>query len=258
VWTLDFVAGSLNRVDPASFDRTTVELDGDAAAIASDGQDVYVAANERFLVRIDGATGTVESTVALADERIFRLRDAGFLAAARGDVWMTIPVVGRGSAPQTLWRIDATTGAVTERYPLPGDPLTPLVAEGAVWVPALAATALVRVDLASGKVTTIRLGDLPGFVASGDGAIWVALARRTVARLSPVDGSVQATIAVDTPARGIAFGGDRVWVATEGGLSEIDPATNTVVREFRLVERRRDEGGTSVAFLDGTVWLSIE
>jgi len=206
VWTLDFVAGSLNRVDPASFDRTVVELDGDAAAIASDGEDVYVAANERFLVRVDGATGTVESTVALADERIFRLRDAGFLAAAGGDVWMTIPMVGRGSAPQTLWRIDATTGAVTERYPLPGDPLTPLVAGGAVWVPALAATALVRVDLAGGKVTTIRLGDLPGFVASGGGSIWVALARRTVVRLSPVDGSVQAEIMVDTPARGIAFG----------------------------------------------------
>lgn len=259
VWTLDFQPGTLSRIDPATFEPSVVTLEGDAVAIGSDGNDIWVAANERFLVRLDGATGTVESSTALADERIFRLRDAGFLAVEGGEVWMTIPVVGIASAPQTLWRIEASTGSVLERYPLPRDPLTPLVADGVVWVPALGSSGLVRIEPSTGDVRDVHLGDLPLSIASGAGSIWVALERsRTVVRLDPSDGELQAEVRVDTPPRGVVFGGDRVWVATEGGLSEIDPASDSVVRELRLVEVTRSAGGTDVGYLDDIVWVSIE
>jgi hypothetical protein len=259
IWTLDLVPGTLSRIDPLSLERKPVELDGEAVGIASDGDDIWAAANERFLVRVDGISGKVESTTRLADERLFRLRDAGFLAVAGHDAWMTIPVVGHASAPQTLWRIDIATGAVHGRYPLGRDPLTPIVAHGAVWVPVLGSSGLLRVDVATGALTEIDLEDLPLSVAEGAGSIWVALERsRTVARLDPSDGHTVARIRVDTPPRGIAFGGDRVWAATEGGMSEIDPSSNAVVREFRLVEARRNLGGSDLEYLDGTVWVSIE
>jgi streptogramin lyase len=259
IWTLDFVPGALSRIDPLTFERTVVELDGQAVGMASDGDDIWATADERFLVRVDGVSGVVESTTPLAEERLFRLRDAGFLAVADGEAWVTIPVIGDASAPQELWRIDAVAGTVRSRYPLPRDPLTPIVAHGAVWVPVLGSSGLVRLDLATDERTDIHLGDLPLSVAAGPDSIWVALERsRSVMRLDPGDGDVVAEIMVDTPPRGVAFGDDRVWIATEGGLSEIDPTTGAVKRELRLVERTRGAGGTDVAFLDGQVWLSIE
>jgi len=259
VWTLDFVPGALSRIDPLTFERTVVRLDGQAVAIFGDGRDLWAAANERYLVQLDGSTGEVKATFELAPERIFRLRDAGFLAVADGEAWMTVPVIGMAAEPQALWRIDAQTGIVSERYPLPRDPLTPHIAYGAVWVPALGDNAVIRIDQTTKDVATVRMGDLPLSVTAGADSIWVALERsRTVARLSPTDGQLLAEILVDTPPRGVTFGGGSVWAATEGGLTEIDPATNTVRRQVRLVEPKHDFGGSGVAYLDGIVWVSIE
>jgi streptogramin lyase len=104
----------------------------------------------------------------------------------------------------------------------------------------------------------VSVRDLPLWVASGAGSIWVALERsHTVGRLSP-SGQSLAEIRVDSAPRGVVFGGGSIWVATEGGLSEIDTDTNTVVRELRLVNVTHDVGGTSVAYLNGLVWVSIE
>lgn len=49
-----------------------------------------------------------------------------------------------------------------------------------------------------------------------------------------------------------------MWVATEGGLSEIDPSSDSVVREIPLVDVTRSAGGTDVGYLDDVVWVSIE
>ncbi len=257
VWTMDFADGTLSRVDPGTLTRTVVNLPGDAVALHAAGDKVWAAANGHDLVRLDGATGKVEQTLRLADETLFRLRDAGFFTVDGGTAWMTVPVVGTNK-PQTLWRIDLATGETSERHPIGRDPLTPLVAEGAVWVPVLAESGLTRLDLASGTLINVNVRDLPLWVASGAGSIWVALERsHTVSRLSPA-GETLAEIRVDSAPRGVAFGGGSIWVATEGGLSEIDPDTNAVVRELRLVNVTREVGGTSVAYLDGLVWVSIE
>ncbi|HTK45243.1 MAG TPA: hypothetical protein VL749_07815 [Patescibacteria group bacterium] len=257
VWTMDFADGSLSRVDPGERTRTVVSLPGGAVALHAAGDKVWVAANDHDLVRLDGTSGTLEQTLRLADETLFRLRDAGFFTVDGSTAWMTVPVVGTNK-PQSLWRIDLATGETSERYPIGRDPLTPLVAEGAVWVPVLAENGLTRLDLASGTVTSVNVRDLPLWVASGAGSIWVALERsHTVSRLSPT-GAPLAQIKVDSAPRGITFGGGSIWVATEGGLSEIDPDTNAVLRELRLVNVTRDVGGTSVAYLDGLVWVSIE
>jgi outer membrane protein assembly factor BamB len=259
VWTLDPEDGALTRIDPVSRQPATVRLDGDAVGMGSDGANLWVASNDRFLVGLDGATGSQKASLQLADTPIFRLRDAGFLAVADGTAWMTVPVVGRASEPQTLWKIDTDSGLVAERYPIGKDPLTPLVAEGAVWVPILFDSALMRLDLATGRQSTIEFDDFPIGVTAGAGSIWVALERsHSVARLSPADAALIATIKVGWATRGVAVGGGSAWAATEGGVTEISVATNEVVREIRLVRALRDLGPIGIAYLDGVVWVSVE
>jgi streptogramin lyase len=259
IWTLDLGDGALTRIDPVSHQPSTVGLDGDVVGMGSDGQDLWVAFDERFLVRLDGATGTEKASLTLADARIFRLRDAGFLAVSNGTAWMTIPVVGRASEPQTLWRIDTNSGEVAARYPLGRDPLTPLVADGAVWVPILGGSEIMRLDPVTGAQSTIEIGDIPGWVTAGAGSIWVARERsHTVARLSPADGQEIATIDVGSPTRGVAMGGGSAWAATEAGVTEISASSNAVQRNIRLVEPTRDLGPIGIAYLDGVVWVSVE
>lgn len=259
IWTLDLGDGALTRVDPDSHEPSTVRLDGEVAGMGSDGQDLWVAFDERFLVRLDGVTGTEEASITLADKRIFRLRDAGFLAVADGTAWMTVPVVGRPSEPHTLWRIDTGSGEVTERYPIGRDPLTPLVADGAVWVPILRGNEILRLDVATGDQSTIEIGDIPGWVTAGAESIWVACERsHRVARFSASDGQELARVDVGSPTRGVAVGGGSAWAATEAGVTEITTTTNAVRREIRLVDPARDMGPIGIAYLDGVVWVSVE
>lgn len=259
VWTLDLGDGALTRIDPVRNQPSTVRLDGDAVGMGGDGEDLWVAFDGRFLVRLDGATGETEVSVTLADAPIFRLRDAGFLGVANGIAWLTVPVIGLPSEPHTLWQIDAQSGAVVEQYPIGRDPLTPLVAEGAVWVPILGGNEIMRLDLVTRDQSTIEVGDVPLGVTAGAGSIWVALERnRSVARLSPADGRLIATIDVGSPTRGIAVCGGSAWAATEAGVTEISAATNQVRREIRLVEPARDLGPIGIACLGDMVWVSVE
>jgi virginiamycin B lyase len=259
VWTLDLGDGALTRIDPVSFQPSTVRLDGDVVGMGSDGEDLWVAFDGQFLVRLDGATGTEEASVTLADEPIFRLRDAGFLAVANGTAWMTVPVIGATSEPQTLWKIDVHSGAVSERYPIGRDPLTPLVTEDAVWVPVLGGSEIMRLDLRTGDQSTIEFVDFPVWVTFGDDSVWVALERRgTIARLSPADGRLIATVDIGSRTRGVAVGGGSAWGATEAGVTEIHTTTNAVGRDIRLVDPTQGLGPIGIAYLDGVVWVSVE
>ena len=49
-----------------------------------------------------------------------------------------------------------------------------------------------------------------------------------------------------------------MWVTTETGLISIDPRTNEVIRTIDLIERAPDEGPIDVAYLAGSVWVSVE
>jgi sugar lactone lactonase YvrE len=79
-----------------------------------------------------------------------------------------------------------------------------------------------------------------------------------VRRFDPDSLEVTADIALDADPRGLAFGGGRLWVATENTLLSIDPATDEVTTIAEFGPFPTDTGLTSVAYLDGAVWVSIE
>ena len=75
----------------------------------------------------------------------------------------------------------------------------------------------------------------------------------TVSRVDAKTGKLIANIEVGVPGTGgeIAFGAGHVWATVfEIPISEIDPATNTVVKQWF------GPGGDSIRVAHGSVWLS--
>lgn len=258
VWTLDFGEGTLSRIDPETNKATTVDV-GEGAGMASGGEHIWVAANANTLVRLDGVSGKRETVLKLGSKRLFRLRDAGFLTVAAGSIWLTIPVLGNNSADQKLWRIDPQTGAVRGRAPLLANPVSLASDVRYVWVANIDGGKVTRIDVTTNSAKNVDTSIGPAAVTTGAGSLWVTHYVPEVWRIDPDTTRVQAKIHLDAgTTRGIAFGGGKVWVSTEAGVVAIDPATNKVTQTIDLMEPEREVGPTSIAYLDGDLWVSIE
>jgi len=258
VWTMEFGQGTLARIDPATNKAAAIDI-GEAAGMASDGDDIWVAANGNTLVRLDGESGKRERVLKLARKPLFELRDAGFLTVSSGSIWLTIPVLGDNSADQTLWRIDPQTGAVKARAPLLANPVSLAADARYVWVANIDGGKVTRVEVATNTAKNVAASIGPAGVATGAGSLWVSHYVPEVWRIDPKTMRVQAKIHLDAgTTRGIAFGAGRVWVSTESGVVALDPATNAVVQTIDLIEPKREVGPTAIAYLDGDLWVSIE
>ena len=110
----------------------------------------------------------------------------------------------------------------------------------------------------AGVVTgAFPVGDSPGGVALGEGAVWVAnTGDETVTRLDPRSGErVGSPIPVGEDPDAITVGGGSVWVANfgDGTVSRIDPATNSAASPVAV-----GRGPTDLAFGGGIVWVATE
>lgn len=258
VWTLNLGDGSLSAVDPATNEARTVRP-GEVVGFTSDGRDLWISVDGNTVARIDGVTGQEERSIRLASRPLFALRDAGFLAVGRQSIWLTIPTLGERMGPQELWQIDPDTEEVIDRYDLGPDPMAPLLDGPYVW--SISFNGLSRIDLRSGKTRLVVPSGGPGGpwgVAAGAGSIWMGQQYGEVWRLDPATGRPVAKIPVDGPVRGVAFGGQLAWATTETSLLAIDPATDEVTRRTHLIDAVPDLGPIGVAYLDGSVWVSVE
>jgi ABC-type transport system substrate-binding protein len=177
---------------------------------------------------IDADTGRLVGDVAAGPS-------VGFVRSGLGSIWeMEDAGVLLQINPRTRHLIRSIAVGVA-----PGDVA---VGEGAVWITDTNSQTLLRIDPRYGDVTRIRLpaGGLSapgvgGGVAVGAGSVWVAQGLSRIARISPVSGRVESSLAV-ADARGVAFGQGAVWVASAdlGTLTKIDPRTGTVVANARI------------------------
>lgn len=258
IWTADLADGALSRIDPVTLERTQVRLQTDIVGIGATPNDVWAAVADRRLVRLRGSTGEESASFELAKEPLFRLRDAGFLAVDGDTAWVTIPVLGQSSAPQSLWRVDLADGSLVSRHDIGRDPLTPIVAFGGVWVPTRGARDLVRVDAVTGERSVTTLEDDPAVIAAGADSLWVGLGRsKAVLRLTPDADQEVARVAVGSEIRGVTFAQDLLWVATERSVTAIDPVTNAVAIELPF-ESESGQGPIGIAELAGRIWVSVE
>ena len=260
VWTMNFGDGTLSRVDPsADGPSIATTFAGDAVGIAADGDDVWVAADDHDLVRLDGTTGIEEARLQVADETIFRLRDAGFIVVTDDSLWLTVPDLRIRAAPHGFWRIDPRSGEVRARLTIDRDPHPPIVYEGSIFVLSVSKSTLTRVDPATNAMTVVRVGNEPVMADSGDGSIWIGHGLdKVVWRVDPDSLQTQARIPIGEPVRGLAFGAGRIWITTPTSLHEIDPTTNTVVASVRLLKVPMKYSPAALAVLDGSVWVAID
>ena len=117
-------------------------------------------------------------------------------------------------------------------------------------------------------VTEIPVHSSPRFLAAGAGSVWVLhQGDGTLARIDPATNRVSAVVAVGVPGDGgdLVVAANSVWVGGEGvPLSQIDPRTNRLVRQF--VGGEKDDTlrvGFGYAWvvdeLNGQIWkISLE
>jgi outer membrane protein assembly factor BamB len=255
VWTVNLDDSTVSRIDADTGEVTSPEA-GEVVGIASDGSDVWVASDGDRLVRLDGSTGAVRESFSLADRALFEPRDAGFLVVGGGSVWMTLPSEPGTGGPQSLWRIDPSSGEILSTVGIGPDPLPPAVVGDELWM-ATGDMVFEAVDMRTERVRRVDLGPFPGPVTAGGGRIWAATGG-AIHDLDPETGKERSSFEHRGEARGLAWVDGRLWIATGTGVEVLDPRTGTVERSTELAQPSDDEGPIVLVPLGDSVWVSVE
>jgi len=199
---------------------------------------------DKNLSRVDMKTNAIVATVNAPPAE-----SEGGIAASEDAIWLVTDAKGKMS------RIDPKTNSVSATIDIPAGSASVLYGDGAVWVTTPAKNLLTRVDAKTNRVTdSISVGPGPRFQTVGDGSVWTLnQGDGTISRVDTKTCKVVATIQAGIPGSGgeIAFGLGRIWATVfQIPISEIDPATNKVVKQWV------GEGGDSIRAGHGSVWLS--
>jgi virginiamycin B lyase len=199
---------------------------------------------DKTISRVDIKTDSVVATVPAGPAE-----SEGGIAASEDAVWLVTDPHGK------LSRIDPKTNSVLAMIDVPAGSAAVLYGDGAVWVTTPAKNMLTRVDAKTNKVTdSIPVGPGPRFETFGGWAVWTLnQGDGTISRVDTKTRKVIATIEVGIPGSGgeIAFGLGHIWATVfQIPISEIDPGTNRVVRQWV------GDGGDSIRAGHGSVWLS--
>ena len=195
--------------------------------------DIWVTSSaEDTVVRVDGATGEVVTTIPVGE------LPSG-ITEADGDIWVANH---RGRPSGSVWRIDAATNEVVAKIPVGAQdyrrgPQWISSGAGSVWVGVPNLNAVVRIDTRQNKVVaTIPVADggVCGPLTAGDDAVWVAgglCGDGTLTRIDPGTNTVVATIRSSRwhTVFGAVPGLESLWVSTDGGPFQLDPDTHRVV-----------------------------
>ena len=247
VWVANGPKNTIHRLDPATNKVAAVVTVGQkpCSGLAAGFGSIWVPnCGDHTVSRVDAKTNQVTTTIPVGPAE-----SEGGIAAGAGSVWLVTDKKG------VLSRIDPVTNKVAAEVAVPAGSAACIFAEGAVWVTTPEANLLTRVDPATNQaVAKIQVGPGPRFLTAGGGSVWTLnQGDGTVTRVDSATGKVLAQVEVGVPGGGgeIAYGMGHVWVTVfQIPLSEIDPATNAVVRQWT------GAGGDSVRVGHGSIWLS--
>jgi YVTN family beta-propeller protein len=199
---------------------------------------------DKTISRIDIASNKVTTTL-----QIPPAASEGGIAASDDAVWMVTDAKG------ILARIDPNSNRVAAVIPVPPNSAGVAYGEGAVWVTSPERNLLTRVDPKTNQVTaSVEVGPSPRFLTTGAGSVWTLnQGDGTISRVDAKTVKLVTHITAGIPGTGgqLAFGEGRIWATVfQIPLTEIDPATNQVVKQWF------GPGGDSVRVGNGSVWLS--
>ncbi len=199
---------------------------------------------DKTISRIDIASNSVVATVPVGPGE-----SEGGIATSEDAVWLVTDPKG------VLSRIDPKTNTVVAAIDVPAGSAAVLFGDSAIWVTTPIKNMLTRVDAITNKVTdSIMVGPGARFETFGGGSVWTLnQGDGTISRIDTQSRKVTATIEAGIPGGGgeIAYGFGHVWATLfHIPITEIDPATNQVIRQWV------GEGGDSIRAGHGSIWLS--
>jgi streptogramin lyase len=213
VWFALPEQGTVERRDPSATASAgeQIPVEGFPSGIAAGGGSVW-AVSESLGLRIDPVSGEVGDEIGLG----------GFgSGVAVGEGWLWVVVDNR-----ELVRIDASTGEDVEEPIAVRDAFNIAVGDGSAWVVSASGTVTgIDTGSLEAVSEPVRVrGALD--VAVGKQAVWVTSSDRTVTRLDPATGEiVGAPLPVGDEPGSVSVGEGAVWVANggDGTVTRIDP-----------------------------------
>jgi DNA-binding beta-propeller fold protein YncE/ABC-type branched-subunit amino acid transport system substrate-binding protein len=260
VWVTSLAGGTVWRIDAESQAMLKIPVRGSPTGVAAGHGTVLVANGpEHGLASVDASTGAVGYTKPLGGDPI------GSVPVASGPAGVWFADASEGVAAQ-LAEATRGGGALHDQIRVPADRTNFLsayesfdglaVGEHAIWAAGdTFDRTLWRLDPVSRRVVaSIELPFVPGSVAVGAGAVWVAsLLDDAVLRIDPGTNHIVKRISVPRGVVGLAAGAGAVWVASsiDRTVSRIDPRTN------RIAARVKTSGiPTHVAVGARDVWVT--
>jgi YVTN family beta-propeller protein len=179
---------------------------------------------ERALVRLDPATGAIQSRIEVGG------RPWG-IEIAQSAVW-----VGNQDN-QTISAVDPGTNTVTRRIVLDGAPVGVAVGGGALWAASNSDDRVWRLDPTTGAILGVtHVGDSHEFIGYSEGRVWVASEDGTIGELDAATGHLTKTLAAGSDADYLGFSPGSVWVSNYASpyLWRIDAASGRIAQRLLI------------------------
>jgi virginiamycin B lyase len=246
-WVSNAPKNTVHRLDPKTNTVAAVIMVGKrpCSGLAAGFGSVWVPnCGDKTVSRIDTKTNQVVATIAASPA----VSEGGIAASPEG-VWLVTDAQG------TLSKIDPGKNAIVAQVSVPSNSAGVAYGNGLIWVTSPDSNMLTGVNPKTNSVVySVEVGPRPRFLTTGAGSVWTLnQGDGTVSRVDAKTGKLIAQIEVGVPGTGgeIAFGEGYVWATVfEIPISQIDPATNTVVKQWH------GPGGDSIRVAHGSVWLS--
>ena len=215
-------------------------------AVATDA--VWVAnGSDGTVSRIDPSADAVVETIDLRGSSELVWNPTYAVDADDDSVWIA-------AGPRHVLRIDPTTNEPSAIIDVGHVPVGVALGEEALWVVTTAERAL-RIEPHTNTATAEVPIGYPIALTAGKQAVWVSDTRGQVWRINPDTGTVTQTTPVGGGLVGMCATDGVVFAANnaDGTVVQIDPQDGRVVGLIPV-----GHAPTDVAFLDGTVWVSIQ
>src|SRR5580765_5798234 len=246
VWVTSSSVNHVVRLDAKTNQPTTMfTVSKPCSGLAAGFGSIWVpSCGSHSLVRVDPQTGKIQAEIPVgpADSE-------GGITVGAGSVWMASDKKG------VLARIDPQSNKVAAEIAIPSGSFAPTFADGGVWITSTEHNLLTHVDPEANRVvTSIAIGPQSRFLTAGAGSVWTLnQGDGTISRVDTKTNKLIANIQAGIPGTGgeIAFGEGSIWATVfHIPISRIDPATNTVVRQWA------GTGGDSIRVGHGSIWLT--
>lgn len=229
LWTVNYGDGTVSVFDPATKRATSIRVGGQPGGIAFGAGAIWVSdLGDGTLTRIT-PSGTIVTRVSLGG------RGAG-VVVDRGVVYVADYSGG-------LIRVDASTNQILGRTRLPGQPEAVAIGFGRAWVTNGDGTlTAVNPESGAVDGAPITIGADADDISVGQDALWVvALNAKTLARVDPSSHRVVWRLRTPGSASGVLAAGETIWVSNydRGTVSRIDPARRQIVKSYRVGSQPR-------------------